>query len=82
MNRLILREINEELGANPLQKLGLTERQAEVLHWITIGKRDEEIGLILRISTRTVNNHVQAVLRQLRVETRTAAALAAFECLK
>ena len=82
MNRLIFREITDEPGTKPLPKLGLTERQAEVLHWVTKGKRDEEIGLILCISTQTANNHVQAILRKLRVKTRSAAALAAFECLR
>jgi DNA-binding CsgD family transcriptional regulator len=64
------------------QSRGLTPREAEVLHWIAKGKRDEEIGLILGISTPTVNHHVQAVLRKLGAETRGGAALEAFERLK
>jgi len=57
-----------------LVPLGLTPREAEVLHWIVQGKRDGEIAHILACSARTVQKHVQKVLAKLCVETRTAAA--------
>jgi DNA-binding CsgD family transcriptional regulator len=46
----------------------------EVLHWIAQGKRDSEIAVILKISARTVEQHVRVCLRKLGVETRSAAA--------
>lgn len=51
----------------------LTAREAEVLHWMGEGKRNDEIGVILGISGRTVGKHVEHVLEKLGVETRTAA---------
>lgn len=51
----------------------LSPREAEVLVWISDGKRDREIATILGISSRTVEKHVQNILKELGVETRTAA---------
>src|SRR5262245_15598907 len=68
-----------ELDAQPLQALGLTKREAEVLLWISQGKRNGEIGTILQTSKRTVGKHVERILCKLEVETRTAAAIVAFD---
>lgn len=57
----------------------LTRRENEILHWITEGKRDAEIAAILGCATKTVGKHVEHILEKLGVETRTAAARAAFE---
>ena len=57
-----------------LRSLGLSRRESEVLSWIVEGKRDAEIGLILGISVRTVNQHVRTILSKMGVETRTSAA--------
>jgi DNA-binding NarL/FixJ family response regulator len=51
----------------------LTPRELEVVSWIGCGKRNEEIGKILKCSTPTVKKHVQRALEKLRVENRTAA---------
>lgn len=59
--------------ASALARLGLTPREAEVLHWLMQGKRDAEIAEILRASPRTIQKHVQNILVKLGVETRTAA---------
>jgi DNA-binding CsgD family transcriptional regulator len=56
-----------------LEKLGFTRRESEVLHWVIQGKRDFEISVILSANRRTVEKHVQNILRKLRVETRTGA---------
>ena len=52
----------------------LTNREAEVLLWIGRGKTNREIGLILSMSPRTVNKHLEQVFRKLGVENRTTAA--------
>ena len=52
----------------------LTGRESEVLHWLSTGKRNDEIAIILGISPRTVHKHVEHILAKLGVETRTAAA--------
>ena len=51
----------------------LTLREGEVLKWIVAGKRDGEIAAILGLSARTVEKHVQNILRKLGMETRTGA---------
>ncbi len=63
-------------GAHPQNPASrLTAREHETLHWVRMGKRDSEIGIILHISPRTVTTHLVSIYRKLGVETRTAAAL-------
>jgi DNA-binding CsgD family transcriptional regulator len=64
-----------------LQQIGLTVREGEVLHWVIQGKRDKEVANILSASPKTIHNHLRSILRKLNVETRTGAALEAFERL-
>jgi DNA-binding NarL/FixJ family response regulator len=56
---------------------GLTQREAEVLLWISYGKPNRVISDILGISPRTVNKHLEQVFEKLGVETRAAAAAVA-----
>lgn len=65
----------------PLQKLGLTAREAEVLLWIAQGKSNGEIGAILGATENTVKKHVQHIFEKLGVESRNAAAMMALEKL-
>jgi DNA-binding CsgD family transcriptional regulator len=60
-----------------LRALGLGPRATEVLYWVMQGKTNEEIAIILQVSPRTVEKHLEHILVQLGVENRTAAALAA-----
>jgi len=53
---------------------GLTRRESEVLEWVSRGKTNWEIALILNISARTVQKHLEHIFQKLGVETRTAAA--------
>lgn len=53
--------------------LGLTAREAEVLMWIARGKTNQDIGLILGNSPRTVNKHLEHIFEKLGVATRSAA---------
>ena len=57
--------------------LGLTARQAEVLHRILQGKASKVICRELELSSSTVKTHTSAVLRALNVTTRTQAIVAA-----
>jgi DNA-binding NarL/FixJ family response regulator len=57
--------------------LGLTPRQAEVLHRILQGKPSKVICRELELSSSTVKTHTSAVLRALNVTTRTQAVVAA-----
>jgi len=57
--------------------LGLTSRQADVLHRILQGKPSKVICRELELSPSTVKTHTSAVLRALNVTTRTQAIVAA-----
>ncbi len=52
---------------------GLTPREHEVLMWMRQGKRNAEISLILGCAVRTVEKHVENILRKAGAETRTGA---------
>jgi len=62
-----------------LASLALTPREAEVLFWISEGKSNQDIGVILGASTGTICKHVEHILSKLNVENRTAAAVIALE---
>lgn len=51
----------------------LSGRELEVLSWVREGKTNQEIGLLLEISPLTVKNHVQKILRKLKVSNRAQA---------
>lgn len=55
------------------RRFQLTEREVEVLRWVSCGKTNKDIADILQLSPRTVNKHLEHVFVKLGVETRTAA---------
>lgn len=65
----------------PLLKLGITHREAEVLLWIAQGKSNGEIGAILGATENTVKKHVQHIFSKLGLESRNAAMVLALEKL-
>jgi DNA-binding response OmpR family regulator/DNA-binding CsgD family transcriptional regulator len=69
-----LLEDDETVSRTALKaRFELTEREAEVLFWLSRGKTNIEIGQILSMSPRTVNKHLEPVYRKLSVENRTTA---------
>jgi DNA-binding NarL/FixJ family response regulator len=60
----------------------VTGRESDVLLWLAKGKSNSEIGLILGVSPRTVNKHLEQVYRKLNVENRTSAAVMALKALE
>jgi DNA-binding CsgD family transcriptional regulator len=52
----------------------LTDRELQVLTWVAQGKSAWEIGRILQITKRTVDEHVQNIVRKLGAANRTQAA--------
>ena len=76
---LLLSEERPNHAPEQLRLLGLTRREAEVLHWIAEGKSNDAIAIILRISKRTVEKHVERILVRLGVETRVEAVLRAVD---
>jgi DNA-binding CsgD family transcriptional regulator len=88
--RLIVRQPSQRLllfeerptAVDPrLQALSLTHREGEVLAWVAQGKTNDAIATLLGLSYRTVEKHLENILRKLGVETRTAAAARAFEIM-
>lgn len=53
----------------------LTQREAQVMHWLGFGKTDADIAALLCISRRTVQKHLEHIYVKLGVETRTAAVM-------
>ena len=55
----------------------LTQREGEVMQWLSYGKTDVDIAALLAISPRTVHKHLEHIYVKLGVETRTAAVMRA-----
>jgi DNA-binding CsgD family transcriptional regulator len=66
--------VKTAIGSPPL-----TPREAEVLFWISQGKSNYDIGVILGAKTGTICKHVGHILSKLNVENRTSAAVVALE---
>lgn len=58
-------------------EMHVTPRETQILSWVAAGKSDWAIGQILRISSKTVNFHVENAKRKLGVGTRVQAVVAA-----
>jgi DNA-binding CsgD family transcriptional regulator len=69
----------DQCSLEALGSLALTPREAEVLFWISQGKSNHDIGVILGAKTGTICKHVEHIFGKLNVENRTAAAVVAFE---
>jgi DNA-binding CsgD family transcriptional regulator len=74
---LYMKSMLVALSSSP-ETPSLSKRETEVLSWVVQGKRDSEIGVILEISSRTVEKHVGRILYKLGVENRTTAASVTF----
>jgi len=64
---------NYSVPGDPYQPL--SNREMQVLAFVTRGLSNKEIAISLNISHQTVKNHVTAILRKLDVEDRTQAAI-------
>jgi DNA-binding NarL/FixJ family response regulator len=68
-------------SSTPLEALGLTPREAEVLLWVAQGKANGDIATILATTVHTVKKHLQNTFEKLGVETRNGATIRALEVL-
>jgi DNA-binding CsgD family transcriptional regulator len=78
---LLLNEKGRDASWSALGEHGLTPRESEVLAWVAKGKTNAEIGVILQMSGRTVQKHLEHVYQKLGVGTRTTATVAALKML-
>lgn len=49
----------------------LTKRECEILTWVADGKTSNEVGLILSVSTHTINTHLHTATRKMDCVNRT-----------
>lgn len=68
-------------SAKPLEALGLTPREAEVLLWVAQGKSNGDIATILGCAENTVKVHLSRIFEKLGFENRNAATIQALEVL-
>jgi DNA-binding CsgD family transcriptional regulator len=78
---LLLREehLTHIKTPQPPDPCNLSSREAQVLQWVSQGKTNKEIGVILELSARTVQKHLEHIYQKLGVESRTGAAAKAYE---
>lgn len=69
-------------SAAPLEALGLTPREAEVLLWVAQGKSNPEIAAIVGAATNTVKVHLARIFDKIGADNRHAATLIAMERLR
>lgn len=65
--------------AEPEQVLRLTPRERDVLALVAQGLTSKQAARRLGLSTRTVDNHLQAAMRRARLPSRTVLALQAVQ---
>lgn len=70
-NRYIL---SIKLNGASAPSVRLTQREQEILHWVSEGKSNQEIAAILDLSIHTVKTYLKRSFQKLGVENRTAAA--------
>lgn len=68
-------------SAKPLESLGLTPREAEVLLWVAQGKSNGDIATILGCAENTVKVHLARIFEKLGFENRNAATVQALDVL-
>ena len=75
------RQINNRLSrsfrAPSAGNIALTDRERETLLWSARGKSSADIGVLIGVSERTVNFHIENAIRKLGVATRIQAAVKA-----
>ena len=67
------------LTSESSDRIRLTRRQAQIIDLVSQGKHSREIGLVLHLSEGTVNNQIMAVMRALKVASRSHAVARAIE---
>ena len=68
-------------SSKPLETLGLTPREAEVLLWAAQGKSNSDISIILGAAEGTIKKHLEHIFEKIGVESRNAATVRAIEIL-
>jgi DNA-binding CsgD family transcriptional regulator len=70
---LRIERLREESRRGMRPACGLTQREAEVLHWVAVGKSNGDVARIIDVSSATVKKHLEHIYDKLSVTNRTAA---------
>ena len=68
-------ELLQDASPNPWAGQGVTDREADVLRLVIAGLANKEIAAALRLSPRTVEKHVENLLRKTGARSRTELAV-------
>jgi two-component system, NarL family, response regulator DegU len=79
VSRRVAAIISAWTHAEELSSKTLTPRELDVLKWVVKGKTNQEIGLELGISQKTVEKHLESVFAKLKVTSRVEAAVLAVQ---
>jgi DNA-binding NarL/FixJ family response regulator len=69
-------------STGPLERAGLTPREAEVALWVAQGKSNAEIATILGATEGTIKKHLQNTFLKLGIENRNALTLRVLETVQ
>lgn len=56
-----------------VRQSSISGREDEIMTWVSLGKTNDEIGMILGISANTVKNHLKKIFQKLDVSSRAQA---------
>ncbi|WP_431855232.1 response regulator transcription factor [Azospirillum sp.] len=79
---LLVETVRNRIARSPARtepgpSVRLTDREVEALTWSARGKSSTDIAVLMRVSERTVNFHIDNAIRKLGVATRIQAAVKA-----
>ncbi len=77
VSRRVAAQISTWMGEENQEHNGLTSREVQVLQAVVAGKTNQEIGLSLGISEKTVEKHLEGIFAKLGVASRVEAAVRA-----
>lgn len=71
--------ITSVLQESNLSSLGMTEREIEVLKYLSAGLNNQQISKLMNISIHTTKAHIHSIFNKLSVQGRTEAAVKAIK---
>ncbi len=77
VSRRVAAQMSSWMGNENQERNGLTSREVQVLQAVVAGKTNQEIGLALGISEKTVEKHLEGIFAKLGVASRVEAAVRA-----
>lgn len=72
-------DCNDMFPSSFLKEFALTSRECEVLTWLSTGKSNRAIALVLALRPRTVDKYLEQIYSKLGIRNRTAAAAIAID---